>query len=73
MTSVHSRCVAAILNRVYKLFAPSISCCGFKTGLYRGNGSVAQRDWFKAGVKEGGELSVYTSVIDGVPVIPKSL
>jgi hypothetical protein len=34
---------------------------------------VAQRDWFKAGVKEGGELSVYTSVIDGVPVIPKSL
>jgi hypothetical protein len=31
---------------------------------------IAQRDWFKAGVKE---RVVYMSVIDGVPVIPKSL
>jgi hypothetical protein len=31
---------------------------------------MAQRDRFKAC---GGELSVYTSVIDGVPVMPKSL
>jgi len=39
MSSVHSQRVAATLNRVYKSFAPSISWCGFKAGLYRGNGS----------------------------------
>ena len=70
MTSVHRQRVAAILNRVCKLFAPSISWCGFKAGLYRGNGSEGLvQSWCKGG---GGELSVYMRVIDGVPVIPKS-
>jgi hypothetical protein len=71
MTSVHSKHVAAILNTVYKLFAPSISWCGFKASLYQGNGSEGLvQSWCKG---ESGELSVYTSVRDGVPVIPKGL